>query len=129
MRKLTTTKQISLEDQIKQLALDEGAALVGVCSADSLKDNDFSDANFMLPGAQSIVSIAIKMNDEIVTELAWQMGRPVRYNGEFPGVNDRANWVAPEIQSLRGALRPFQLITPTRTSGLTKATSERGQHE
>ena len=63
---MTVTKQIPLEDQIKKLALDEGVALVGVCSADSLKDNDFSDANFMLPGAQSIVSIAINMNDDIV---------------------------------------------------------------
>jgi hypothetical protein len=26
------------------------------------------------------------MNDEIVPELAWMMGRPVRYGGEFGGV-------------------------------------------
>lgn len=30
------------------------------------------------------------MNDEIVPELAWQMGRPVRYNGERRGVEERA---------------------------------------
>lgn len=31
------------------------------------------------------------MKDEIVTELAWQMGRPTRYGGEFGGLNERAN--------------------------------------
>ena len=34
------------------------------------------------------------MKDEIVPELAWQMGRPVRYGGEFGGVNERANYMA-----------------------------------
>jgi len=29
------------------------------------------------------------MNDEIVTELAWQMGRPIRYGGEFSGFEER----------------------------------------
>ena len=63
---MTETKQIPLEVQIKNLALDEGAALVGICTADSIKNKDFSDANFMLPGAQSIVSIAIPMDKEVV---------------------------------------------------------------
>ncbi len=31
------------------------------------------------------------MKDEVVPELADQMGRPVRYGGEFGGVNERAN--------------------------------------
>ncbi|MGR3501647.1 aldehyde dehydrogenase family protein [Pseudaestuariivita sp.] len=30
------------------------------------------------------------MNDEIVPELAWQMGRPIRYGGEFGGFEERA---------------------------------------
>ena len=34
------------------------------------------------------------MNDEIVPELAWQMGRPIRYNGEFSGFNERASYMA-----------------------------------
>ena len=34
------------------------------------------------------------MNEEIVPELAWQMGRPVRYGGEFGGVNERASYMA-----------------------------------
>jgi len=63
---MTVTKQTSLEDQIKKLALDEGAALVGICSAEIIKDKDSSDDNFLLPGAQSVVSIAINHTDEIV---------------------------------------------------------------
>lgn len=35
-----------------------------------------------------------EMNEEIVTELAWQMGRPVRYGGEFGGFNERAGYMA-----------------------------------
>ena len=34
------------------------------------------------------------MNDEIVPELAHQMGRPVRYGGEFGGFNERASHMA-----------------------------------
>jgi len=35
-----------------------------------------------------------EMKDEVVPELAWMMGRPVRYGGEFGGVNERANYMA-----------------------------------
>jgi acyl-CoA reductase-like NAD-dependent aldehyde dehydrogenase len=34
------------------------------------------------------------MNDDIVPELAHQMGRPVRYGGEFGGFNERATYMA-----------------------------------
>jgi len=34
------------------------------------------------------------MNAQVTTELAWQMGRPVRYGGEFGGVNERATYMA-----------------------------------
>lgn len=35
-----------------------------------------------------------EMNDEVVPELAHMMGRPVRYGGEFGGVNERASYMA-----------------------------------
>lgn len=35
-----------------------------------------------------------EMKDVIVEELAWQMGRPTRYGGEFGGVNDRTNYMS-----------------------------------
>ena len=34
------------------------------------------------------------MNEEIVPEIAWQMGRPVRYGGEFGGFKERADYMA-----------------------------------
>ncbi len=34
------------------------------------------------------------MKEPVVQELAWQMGRPTRYGGEFGGVNERANYMA-----------------------------------
>ncbi len=34
------------------------------------------------------------MKDVIVTELAWQMGRPTRFGGEFGGVNARTDYMA-----------------------------------
>lgn len=34
------------------------------------------------------------MNGEIVPELAWMMGRPVRFGGEFGGVRERAEYMA-----------------------------------
>ena len=34
------------------------------------------------------------MNDEIVLEIAHQMGRPIRYGGEFSGFNERATYMA-----------------------------------
>jgi len=43
---------------------------------------------------QAGVAAVGAMNDEIVPELAWQMGRPVRYGGEFGGFNERASYMA-----------------------------------
>jgi len=34
------------------------------------------------------------MKERAVEELAWQMGRPTRYGGEFGGVNDRTEYMA-----------------------------------
>jgi len=45
-----------------------------------------------------------EMNDEIVVELAHMMGRPVRYGGEFGGVNDRASYMADIAED---ALKPI----------------------
>ncbi len=35
-----------------------------------------------------------EMSGEVVPELAWMMGRPIRYGGEFGGVNERTNYMA-----------------------------------
>ena len=46
------------------------------------------------------------MNDIIVEELAWQMGRPVRYGGEFGGFSERANYMADIAED---ALAPIEI--------------------
>lgn len=43
---------------------------------------------------QAGVAAVGAMNDQIVPELARQMGRPVRYGGEFGGFNERASYMA-----------------------------------
>jgi acyl-CoA reductase-like NAD-dependent aldehyde dehydrogenase len=44
-----------------------------------------------------------RVNADLVTELAWQMGRPVRYGGELGGVRERADYMASIAE---GALAP-----------------------
>lgn len=39
------------------------------------------------------------MNDEVVTELAWQMGRPIRYGGEIGGTVERTTYFAENAAS------------------------------
>jgi hypothetical protein len=47
------------------------------------------------------------MSDEIVPELAWHMmGRPVRYGGEFGGVNERTQLRG---RDRREALKPMMV--------------------
>ncbi len=53
------------------------------------------------------VDALIAKNDEIVPELAWQMGRPVRYGGEKRGVEERArHMIAIAQESLAPLQRP-----------------------
>jgi acyl-CoA reductase-like NAD-dependent aldehyde dehydrogenase len=42
----------------------------------------------------AFVEALLAMNDDIVPELAWQMGRPVRYGGEKGGLEERARYMA-----------------------------------
>lgn len=46
----------------------------------------------------------LAMNDEIVPELAWQMGRPVRYGGEKGGVEERTRYM---VELAEKALAPY----------------------
>ncbi|WP_223420969.1 aldehyde dehydrogenase family protein [Tateyamaria pelophila] len=43
---------------------------------------------------QAGVAAVGAMNDDIVPEIAWQMGRPIRYGGEFGGFKERATYMA-----------------------------------
>ncbi len=46
----------------------------------------------------------LAMNDDIAVELAWQMGRPVRYGGEKGGVEER---VRAMVAMAEEALKPY----------------------
>jgi acyl-CoA reductase-like NAD-dependent aldehyde dehydrogenase len=55
---------------------------------------------------QAGVAAVGAMNDEIVPELAWQMGRPIRYGGEFGGFDERASYMASIAED---ALAPIEI--------------------
>jgi acyl-CoA reductase-like NAD-dependent aldehyde dehydrogenase len=56
---------------------------------------------------EHFVDALLGKNDEIVPELAWQMGRPVRYGGERRGVEERArHMIAIAEESLAPSMRP-----------------------
>jgi acyl-CoA reductase-like NAD-dependent aldehyde dehydrogenase len=55
---------------------------------------------------QAGVAAVGAMNDDIVPEIAWQMGRPVRYGGEFGGFNERGTYMAEIAQE---ALAPIEV--------------------
>jgi acyl-CoA reductase-like NAD-dependent aldehyde dehydrogenase len=42
----------------------------------------------------AMLEALLAMNDQIVPELAWQMGRPVRFGGEKGGLEERARYMA-----------------------------------
>lgn len=62
-------------------------------------------AKYMLKMLEALVGMA----DEIVPELAWQMGRPVRYGGEFGGVKERTQYM---VEIAERALAPVPASNP-----------------
>ncbi|MET0547360.1 MAG: aldehyde dehydrogenase family protein [Caulobacterales bacterium] len=53
---------------------------------------------------QGFIETLLSMKEEMVPELAWQMGRPVRYGGEFGGVKERTDYMGSIAQN---ALAPI----------------------
>jgi acyl-CoA reductase-like NAD-dependent aldehyde dehydrogenase len=51
-----------------------------------------------------MVDALLAMNDEIVPELAWQMGRPVRYGAEKRGVEERSRYMLSIAERALGPL-------------------------
>jgi acyl-CoA reductase-like NAD-dependent aldehyde dehydrogenase len=74
--------------------MDRQAALDAVARA---KDAQRAWADRPLAERVDLVKAGVArlgaMNDEIVPELAWMMGRPVRYGGEFGGVEERTRYM------------------------------------
>ncbi len=69
---------------------------------------------------QAGVAKLIENKDVLTEELAWQMGRPTRFGGEFGGVNDRTNYMAsiaeaalaPQMVEDSGAFRRYLARDP-----------------
>ncbi len=57
----------------------------------------------------AMLEALVAMTNEIVPELAWQMGRPVRYGGEFGGVKERVNYM---VEIAEQALKPVMASNP-----------------
>src|SRR6185312_1362644 len=57
----------------------------------------------------AMLEALLGMNDEIVTELAWQMGRPVRFGGEKGGVEERTRFM---VEIAGAALKPVPASNP-----------------
>ena len=57
-------------------------------------------ARYML----AFLDALLAMNDDIAVELAWQMGRPVRYGGEKGGVEER---IRAMVAIAEEALKPY----------------------
>ena len=57
----------------------------------------------------AMLEALVGMTDEIVPEIAWQMGRPVRYGGEFGGVKERTQYM---VEIAEKALAPVPASNP-----------------
>ena len=70
------------------------------------------------PSARAKVSAfldaLLAMNQEVVPEIAQQMGRPVRYGGEFRGVEERARYMIGDCGEEPRS--PFRPMTRSRAS-------------
>ena len=92
--------------------LSAGAALLaGTALSPALADvpqvaADIAPVHSLVARVMDGVARVGAMNDAIVPELAWQMGRPIRYGGEFGGFNERATYMS---QIAREALAPIDI--------------------
>jgi len=75
------------------MALDEAAAAVAR-SRKAQKDWARRPLEDRIALVRAGVARLNEMKDEVVPELAWMMGRPVRYGGEFGGVNERTDYMS-----------------------------------
>ena len=62
----TKTDRNRITLRIKEIALNEGAAAVGVSGIDRLGGRPSMDAGFLLPNARSIVSFMLPLDDEVI---------------------------------------------------------------
>jgi acyl-CoA reductase-like NAD-dependent aldehyde dehydrogenase len=82
------------------------AALDAAVSAARAAQRDWRSVSVAERGRYVIAALEalLAMNDEIVPEIAWQMGRPTRYGGEKGGVEERTRAM---VAMAEEALAPY----------------------
>ncbi len=95
MKKVKLISPIDGSIYIKREVASEQAAKETIANA---KHAQTAWANRSIDERTKLVMSGIEklgeMNEEITLELAHQMGRPIRYGGEFSGVSERSNYMA-----------------------------------
>jgi acyl-CoA reductase-like NAD-dependent aldehyde dehydrogenase len=100
---MSTLKLISPVDgsvyaERESATLDEAKSAIATARA-AQRDWSRRPLNERVAVVQGFVAALLAMKDEIVPELAWQMGRPVRYGGEFNPLKERAAYMASAAES------------------------------
>lgn len=89
----------------ESLSLDQ--AMTAITTARKVqKDWAHAPLSDRISAVRSFLEALLAMNDEVVPEIAWQMGRPVRYGGEFGGVRERGEYMLSIAES---ALAPIEI--------------------
>ncbi len=90
--------------------------IAGAVAAAKAAQADWAQVSVTERGKLCIAALEalLAMGEEIVPELAWQMGRPVRYGGEMGGVEERARYM---VELAENALKD---VIPAPKPGFTR---------
>ncbi|WP_321338463.1 aldehyde dehydrogenase family protein [Breoghania sp.] len=90
--------------------------IAGAVAAGKAAQADWAHVSIAERGKLCLAALEalLAMGEEIVPELAWQMGRPVRYGGEMGGVEERARYM---VELAETALKD---VVPAPKTGFTR---------
>ncbi|WP_321505525.1 aldehyde dehydrogenase family protein [Breoghania sp.] len=90
--------------------------IAGAIAAGKAAQADWAHVSIAERGKLCLAALEalLAMGEEIVPELAWQMGRPVRYGGEMGGVEERARYM---VELAETALKD---VVPAPKTGFTR---------
>ncbi|MFC1852289.1 hypothetical protein ACFL27_18995 [candidate division CSSED10-310 bacterium] len=89
-----------MEQRLKQLAYNSGAAAVGIANAERLIDKPSMDPNYLLPWARSVISVMLPFDDEIVRMYLAKKDRPAMQIHEteiYRGLEEISRKLADEL--------------------------------
>ena len=101
--KLTSPVDGSIYAEREALSVDQAHAAAARAKA-AQKDWAARPLADRMALVQAGVAELNKMSDRMVEEIAWQMGRPTRYGGEFGGMNERSEYM---LSIAQDALAPM----------------------